>query len=423
MIMPVMAVAAREYPDYSMLLVGLAIGGYGLTQAFLQIPMGVLSDKIGRKPVIVFGLILFALGSLLAAYADSLVWVVAGRFLQGAGAIAGAIMALAGDLSREKQRPKVMAIIGISIGFSFYIALLLGPTIANVYGLKGIFLATGLLAIVCIFLVLLVVPNAYHIAPKGDTLPMIKDIKLLISHPQLKRLNFSVLILHMLITLLFVHIPKFFVALGWPLSLHWQLYLCILVVSIIGLGLIMGAGRKINQVSLMMASVLGLAVVFALLSIEHTSLVWLLVLVSLFFTSFNYLEANFPAMVSNVAPAGKKGSAMGVYASCQFFGAFLGGLLSSTISQFFGSQWVFGLAAALCLLWLYLIKGLHSTQRLKRYTLKVTSQAAEQTVQQLNDFDGVEDLTFMPNEGVIYIKVDGQKFDIQRARNSLNLEE
>jgi MFS family permease len=316
-------------------------------------------------------------------------------------------MALAGDLSREKQRPKVMAIIGIAIGFSFYVALLLGPTIANVYGLKGIFLATGVLAIVCIFLVLWVVPNATHVAPKGDTLPVIKDIKVLLAHPQLIRLDMSVLILHMLITLLFVHMPKFFVALNWPLSLHWQLYLVVLLVSIVGLSLMMAAGRKINQVSLLMTSVFGLGLVFALLSFEHNSLLWLLILVSLFFTCFNYLEANFPALVSNIAPAGKKGSAMGIYASCQFFGAFLGGLLSSMISKYFGTPWVFGLAAVLCVLWLYLIKGLHSTQRLKRYTLKATSQNAEH----------------MPNEGVIYIKVDGQKFNIQRARESLNLEE
>ena len=177
MVMPVIAISAKNYPDYSAFLVGLAIGGYGLTQALLQIPMGVLSDKIGRKPVIAAGLMIFAIGSLVAATADTLAWVVVGRFLQGAGAIAGAIMALAGDLSREKQRPKVMAIIGISIGFSFYLALLLGPIIASKFGLSGIFLMTGVLACLCIFLVLFVVPNAKNIAPKGDTLPIVDDLK------------------------------------------------------------------------------------------------------------------------------------------------------------------------------------------------------------------------------------------------------
>lgn len=423
MIMPVMAIAAHQFPDYSVFLVGLAIGGYGLTQACLQIPMGVLSDKIGRKPVIILGLLLFAAGSLLAAFADSLLWVVIGRFLQGAGAIAGAVMALAGDLSRDSQRPKVMAIIGVAIGFSFYIALLMGPVIANGYGLQGIFLATGLLALLCIVLVLYVVPDARNLAPKGDTLPVISDLKSLFSHPQLRRLNLSVLVLHMLITLLFVHIPRFFVDLGWPLAEHWQLYLVVLVASIIGLTVIMALGRKINQSFLMMLCVAGLASVFAGLSLGHSSLVIMLVLVTLFFSFFNYLEANFPALVSNIAPAGKKGSAMGIYASCQFFGAFLGGVLSSSVSQYWGSQWVFGLAALFCVVWLYLIKGLHSTERLKRYTLKVGNQGAEQLAQQLSGFDGVEDLTLIHSEQVIYIKVDSRKFDIQKARKSLNLEE
>ena len=244
MVMPVIAISAKEYPDYSAFLVGLAIGGYGLTQALLQIPMGVLSDKVGRKPVIATGLVVFALGSILAATADSLIWVVVGRLLQGAGAIAGAIMALAGDLSREKQRPKVMAIIGISIGFSFYLALLLGPIIASKFGLSGIFLMTGVLACLCVFLVLFVVPNAKNIAPKGDTLPIYEDLKNLFSHPQLIRLNISVLLLHMLITLLFVQIPVFLVDLNWPLATHWEVYSIVLVASVVGLIALMALAAK-----------------------------------------------------------------------------------------------------------------------------------------------------------------------------------
>jgi MFS family permease len=421
MVMPVIAISAKTYPDYSAFLVGLAIGGYGLTQALLQIPMGVLSDKIGRKPVIAGGLVIFAIGSLVAATADSLAWVVVGRFLQGAGAIAGAIMALAGDLSRESQRPKAMAIIGISIGFSFYIALLLGPIIASRFGLSGIFLMTGVLACLCVFLVLFVVPNAKNVAPKGDTLPVTQDLKILFSHPQLARLNISVLLLHMLITLLFVQIPVFLVDLNWPLDTHWQAYSVVLVVSVIGLIGFMAIAKKYED-AVLSISVAGLAVVFALMIFSQQSVVYLLALICLFFTCFNYLEANFPAMVSNIAPAGKKGSAMGVYASFQFFGAFIGGVLSGSIGELFGIQWVFGLASILCCIWLLLIRGLKATNRLKRYTLKVNKQTTSLALQRLSELEGVVDIKVVPSEHVMYLKAE-QHFDIQQARLVLNLKD
>jgi MFS family permease len=421
MVMPVIAISAKNYPDYSAFLVGLAIGGYGLTQALLQIPMGVLSDKIGRKPVIAGGLVIFAIGSIVAATADSLAWVVVGRLLQGGGAIAGAIMALAGDLSRESQRPKVMAIIGVSIGFSFYLALLLGPIIAGDFGLSGIFLMTGILACLCILLVLFVVPNAQKIAPKGDTLPVIEDLKSLFLHPQLIRLNISVLLLHMLITLLFVQIPVFLVDLNWPLSTHWKAYSLVLFVSVLGLiGLIALASKRKQAV--MQFSVAGLAVVFALLIFGQHSIIYLMILVSLFFTCFNYLEANFPAMVSNIAPAGKKGSAMGVYASFQFFGAFIGGVLSGSIGELLGIKWVFVLASILCCIWLLLIRGLRATNRLKRYTLKTNRQTSDLTIQQLFKLKGVVDITLVPDEQVMYLKAE-QHFDIQHARLVLNLKD
>jgi MFS family permease len=421
MVMPVLAVSAKNYPDYSAFLVGLAIGGYGLTQALLQIPMGILSDKIGRKPVIAGGLVVFAIGSLVAATADSLTWVVIGRFLQGAGAIAGAIMALAGDLSRENQRPKVMAIIGISIGFSFYLALLLGPFIAGKSGLSGIFLMTAVLACLCVLLVLFVVPSAQNVAPKGDTLPVIQDLKMLFRHPQLLRLNISVLLLHMLITLLFVQVPLFLVNLSWPLDTHWQAYSIILLASIVGLiGLMMMAKTFKNAV--LFVSVAGLALVFALMVFSQQSITYLILLMCLFFTCFNYLEANFPAMVSNIAPAGKKGSAMGIYASFQFFGAFIGGVLSGSISQVLGLQWVFILACVLCCIWMSLIKGLNGTNRLKRYTLATNEKTVNLAYQTLAEMDGVIDITVVPNEQVIYLKAE-QGFDIQQAKQVLNIKE
>ncbi len=419
MVMPVIAISAQRYPDYSAFLVGLAIGGYGLTQAILQIPMGMLSDKIGRKPVIVIGLILFAIGSLISAAADSLTWVVIGRFLQGAGAIAGAVMALAGDLSRESQRPKVMAVIGISIGFSFYLALFLGPYIAAKFGLEGIFLITGILASLCIFLVLWAVPKPKNTAPQGDTLPALQDLRRLITHPQLWRLNISVLILHLLITLLFVQFPIILQQLNWPLAQHWQAYLVILIASIIGLVLLMSLAKSCKN-SMLLISVAGLAGVFALMVVSQHSLFYVMLLICLFFSCFNYLEANFPAMVSNIAPAGKKGSAMGMYASFQFFGAFVGGVLSGSISELFSSQTVFVIASILCVLWLLLIRGLKTTNRLKRYTLRTTRPTSNLTYQQLTQLKGLVDITVVDEEHILYLKAE-QDFNLQEARMLLNL--
>jgi MFS family permease len=174
--------------------------------------------------------------------------------------------------------------------------------------------------------------------------------------------------------------------------------------------------------AVMQFSVAGLAVVFALMIFGQHSIIYLMILVSLFFTCFNYLEANFPAMVSNIAPAGKKGSAMGVYASFQFFGAFIGGVLSGSIGELLGIKWVFVLASILCCVWLLLIRGLRATNRLKRYTLKTKKQTSDLTIQQLSKLEGVVDITLVPDEQVMYLKAE-QHFDIQHARHVLNLKD
>lgn len=418
MIMPVIAVLAPQYPDYSPLLVGLAIGGYGLTQAVMQIPMGMWSDKIGRKPVIVLGLVLFAVGSAVAASADSMMMVVIGRILQGAGAIAGAVMALAGDVSRENQRAKVMAIIGIAIGFSFYLAMILGPIIASDSGLSGIFTLTAVLALLGIPLVLFGVPKSQGLAPKGDTLPALENIKSLMKDTALWRLNLSVMILHMLITLIFVQVPVLFEAQGWVLDEHWSLYLPILLASIVGMALLMGLKRRLAGAALMRASIIFMGVACALLFGLGADATWLIVGVWLFFVGFNYLEANFPALVSSIAPAGQKGSAMGVYASFQFFGAFLGGVVSGAVTQFFSAEAVFATAAALCLVWLGLLSGFKGMEHLKRYAIAYSpEQKSTNELQSVfSAFPGVTDFSIDEQESTVYLKVDAQVFDLQKAQ-------
>lgn len=417
MVMPVLAILAKDFPDYSVLLVGIAIGGYGLTQAFLQIPMGMLSDRFGRKPIIAIGLVFFCIGSLVAANADSMAMLVVGRLLQGAGAIAGAIMALAGDVSRERERPKVMAIIGIAIGFSFYLALLIGPLIAEHFGLSGIFTITGVLAALCIPLVWWGVPNATNQAPSGDTLPVTADISRLFRDPQLFRLNVSVCLLHMLITLLFVQLPGMFVAAGEPLESHWALYLPILVISILGLSIMMAFNRKFAKKPLLITAVILLIGAFAGFSQVH-SVLFLALFAVIFFSGFNYLEANLPAIVSSIAPAGKKGSAMGMYASFQFMGAFVGGMLSGIVNQYFAAQWVFFIAIALCFIWLLLLLSLQSEDGLKRYALQIQVSKARvaELSKLLNSLAGVKDITIVFEQQAAYLKVDANQFELRKAQ-------
>ncbi|WP_416308635.1 MFS transporter [Neptunicella sp. SCSIO 80796] len=418
MVMPVIAVLGQNFADYSPMLVGLAIGGYGLTQAVLQIPMGMLSDRIGRKPVIIGGLIMFVLGSWIAGSAESLTWVVIGRVIQGAGAIAGAVMALAGDVSRDSQRSKMMAVIGISIGFSFYLAVILGPIITSEFGLSGIFHLTAILGILAIPLVYFVVPDAINMAPSRDTLPILSDLKSLVSDKQLIRLNISVLLLHMMITLLFTQLPGLISKAGWPLSKHWELYLPILILSVAGLGILMSLSKRLQP-----GQPLQLAIV--LLALSFAGFVWLDLPLSvlmglglLFFIGFNFLEANFPSLVSSIAPAGKKGSAMGIYASFQFFGAFLGGTLAGIINQELSGQVVFALALLVCILWLPLLTGLNGSGHLKRYTLTLNleQETAQQIARKLTALSGVQDVTIILEEQTAYLKVEDQKFNLQQAR-------
>ena len=420
MVMPVLAVAAMDYPDYSPLLVGLAVGGYGLTQAALQIPMGMMSDKWGRKPVILLGLAVFALGSFVAANADSMAMMIVGRILQGAGAIAGAIMALATDVSRESQRAKVLAIIGIAIGFSFYLAVILGPLIAKSYGLAGVFGITGILAILCMPLVKWVVPNVVQLS-SGDTLPQKDQLKRLAFSSQLWRLNISVMILHMMITLLFVQLPVTLLNFDMTLDSHWTVYLPVLGASIVGLIIMMGAARGRTPKSLLVTGVVLMGGAFLALSLEDHSWWWVTAAVVLFFTGFNYLEANFPALVSSIAPAGQKGTAMGLYASFQFFGAFLGGVISGFVTDIWSQELAYGIGAASTLLWLFIILGVKEVSRVKRVMMNgdFDSSNVSSIEADLLLVPGVLEVTLNSQNNAVYLKVD-RDFDAVKARDVLS---
>lgn len=423
MVIPVLAIAAVDYPDYSPLFVGLAIGGYGLTQAILQIPMGVLSDKWGRKPVIYMGLCFFALGSLVAANADSMAMLTLGRILQGAGAIAGAIMALAADVTRESERAKVMAIIGVSIGFSFYVALLTGPIIAGLYGIQGIFWITAVLTVCCLPLVKFGVPTPKENSPSGDALPQLSQIKNLAKEPSLWRLNISVLTVHLLITCFFVQVPVLLTQVNFGLDEHWKIYTPILVVSVLILVVLMKLCKHLQTSTSFIISLTLMALGFGLFLLPELNWVVIIIAGTLFFAGFNYMEAHMPVMVSSIAPAGKKGSAMGIYASFQFFGAFLGGVISGALTGWLGPK----LALVACLLFIVIamiiVWGLQKTNTVKRVTLTIENRAKFQQTsnksQLESDFgklEGVQEVLVDVEKRAVYLKVDSKGFDIKKAK-------
>lgn len=420
MVMPVLAVAAMDYPDYSPMLVGIAIGGYGLTQAALQIPMGMLSDKWGRKPVIIMGLAVFALGSLIAASADSLVLMVVGRIMQGAGAIAGAIMALATDVSRESQRAKVMAIIGIAIGFSFYLAVIIGPLIAQQWGMPGIFFMTGLLALACMPLIKWVVPEVPKSVGSADTLPQANQVWRLFTSPQLWRLNLSVMFLHLMITLLFVQLPVTLTHFNLTLDNHWEVYLPVLLCSVLLLVLIMGKTRGTTPRAMVILAIVLMGVCFAVLSAGVTNWWLMMAAVVLFFTGFNFLEASFPALVSSIAPAGEKGTAMGIYASFQFFGAFLGGVISGALGEVLSASGAYAAGVVLALVWLVFAFGLKSREKLRRVVMQthVSHDNMPALVTSMQAVSGVVECTAAPESGTLYMKVNAD-FDEYQAQHCI----
>jgi MFS family permease len=431
MVIPVIAVSALSFDDYSPLLVGLAVGGYGLTQAILQIPFGVLSDKWGRKPVIYLGLAFFCVGSLIAGFADSMLMLTFGRILQGAGAIAGAIMALASDVTRESQRTKVMAIIGVSIGFSFYIALLVGPLLAASIGLQGIFLLTAALSLACFPLIQWGVNTRDAVdSPSGDALPKLSQIAGLFKHPMLWRLNLTVLVVHMLITCFFVQIPLFLINLDMPLAEHYKVYSVVLSASIIVLLGFMHVSKHLPLGNTFRLALLLMAFGFFLLIVQAPSY-WIICTAGiLFFGGFNFLEAKMPAMVSSLAPAGQKGSAMGVYASHQFFGAFLGGLISGLMNTYYDVQTTFVVCLVMIFICTLVTRGLAVAERIKRVTLRFSKgnedigiEALKTLTRQLEDLPGVRDVIADPLDMAFYLKVDAKAFSLNQAEQLIYADE
>ena len=354
MVLPLLALYAADMPGASPWYIGLALGVYGLTQALLQIPFGWLSDRIGRKPVIIAGLVLFALGSVLAGLADTTLGIIAGRALQGAGAIAGTVMALAADLTRDEQRTKAMAIIGVSIGLSFAVALVLGPVVAGQWGLSAVFFLTAVLAVAGIAIVVFRVPTptatAREQAVPGSSVPALVRSFL---DPALARLNFGVFVLHFILMSCFLVVPQLLESVaGVPREHHWQIYLPALALSIVGMLPLMRMAERGGRPREMFLFGIGLVLVSVMILGFSGSALALYIGLWVFFVGFNYLEATLPSLVSKTVFTGDKGSALGMYSTCQFFGAFAGGAGGGWVVQYLGVDAAFTVSAVLVIAWL-----------------------------------------------------------------------
>ncbi len=416
MIMPVFMLHADQYSGYSAAAAGLAFGIYGLTQGLFQIPFGMLSDRLGRKRVIAAGLLIFAAGSVIAALADSMLMVTVGRALQGLGAIAGAGLALLADLTREEHRTKAMAIVGVSIGMSFALAMVLGPAVTAVAGLAGLFWLTGALALGGIALLYLVVPDPERSTFHRDAETVPSQLGAVLANGQLLRLDFGVLVLHVLITATFTVVPVLLRdEAGLSDTAHWKFYLPVLAASVVLMApFVVYAERRGRLKQVLIGAIAVLVLAELGLDLFGSSIAVVAVLMVLFFTAFNLLEATLPSMVSRFAPADLKGTALGAYSMAQYLGAFIGGASGGILLGRFGQGAVFAGSALLALVWLLVSAGMRTPPQVSTRLLNLGPLAcgeADEIAARLRAVPGVMEAVVHAEEGIAYLKVEAASLD------------
>jgi MFS family permease len=364
LLLPVLSIYATELDGASATNLGLTVGIYGLTQAIFQIPFGMTSDRIGRKPVIFFGLIVFVVGCAVATYGDHIYAVLTGRALQGAGAISAATIALASDLSRPAQRAKVMGIIGSSIGLFFCISIVVAPLAAARVGLDGLFWLAAALAIIAMLVMLVMVPEP-TVSSNRSIASRPCNLAVLLKMPELLQLNFGIFVLHAILAAIFVCIPQILVGGILSADMHWVLYLPAMMVAIIGMVLVLKRSHRLENTRgtmCMAVFVLTVAMCVALVVVSETIGVWyigaysqMLIVMAIFFFGFIVLEATLPAEVTRAAPEEQRGGAVGIYNTCQFFGVFVGGAASGWMYGGLGAASVFIACIALLCMWLLML--------------------------------------------------------------------
>lgn len=375
MVLPVLALSEEDYIGGNIFLLGIALGIYGLTQALLQIPFGLLSDRFGRKPLILIGFLLFALGSWVSASSESITGLIVGRALQGAGAIAGVIMAMVSDLTSEENRSKAMASIGASIGVAFALALIVGPLISSlsisilgddVTGVRLLFWSTVFLSLLGIMILLFFIPSTASAQQKVSQLTL-GHLTSVIKNSQCVLLYSGVFVLHYVLMAFFVVVPLLLEQAAVPRESHSWIYLGVMLCSFVVMVPLLILGEKKQKAKLLIrSSVLLLVLTMIMIVFLGDHSLWLVICLGLFFIAFNFLEASFPSLLTKILPPESKGAGSGMFATCQFLGAALGGILSGALYSQFGLFTVLSSAVVLLLVWFFLSVALIIPKPIRR---------------------------------------------------------
>ncbi|CAM8387695.1 ProP Permeases of the major facilitator superfamily [Candidatus Methylopumilus universalis] len=416
LILPIFAIYAEGLPGSpSAFQVGLALGSYGLTQALFQLPFGMLSDRYGRKNIIYIGLLLFALGSFVSGYSDDINIIILGRAIQGAGAISAAITALVADLTRDEHRTKAMAMIGATIGMTFALSLMGAPVLNRLIGVPGIFTLTGFLSLSAILVVRFVVPTPLNINTSKTLKEPAPSFKSILKNKELSRLNFGIFALHAAQMAMFIVVPIALATSGsMDVNQHWKVYLPVLLGSFVFMVPIIIVSEKFNKSKLVFISSIFLMLIAQLMFGVLINVFWGLV-ASLFvyFVAFNVLEASLPSLISKIAPPSAKGTAIGVYNTCQSLGVFFGGLLGGFLADFGGSFSVFSFCAILMTLWVGFAFSMKAPPAIKTLMFMIQNKSLLKSPkqlalvqQQLKKIKGVREVMILLEEDKVMIKVN-----------------
>jgi len=412
MIIPVFSVAGQTYEYATPALLGLAVGIYGLTQAILQIPFSLIADRYSRKPLVVFGLLLFALGGAIAAMSDTIYGVIIGRAIAGGGAVSAVVMALLADVTREENRMKAMATMGMSIGVSFAVAFSLGPWLTGLVGISGLFWVTTIMGLAAISMLLLVPKVTRH--HRNFDQGYLAQLKQVLKMGDLNRLHVSVFSLHLLLTAMFIYVPSQLIDFAKiPLNSHGWVYLPLLVISLFfAFPSIVLAEKYRKMRGIFLTAIGGIILGLGILIFGFESKYILLTGLGLFFIAFNVMEALLPSWLSKAAPIQSKATAMGVNASSQFLGAFFGGVTGGQLLLLNNTALGWSILTGLAIIWLLISFGLAQPRYLSSMVLRLPEhKQTDEWTSQLLAIRGIEEVVVMSDQQVAYVKVDKQQID------------